>query len=103
MVQVHPRVCGEYAEDLDICDTNTGSPPRMRGILSDQHSDSLRFRFTPAYAGNISDSLQNVIMCQVHPRVCGEYYKSLEICVFFIGSPPRMRGICGGNVNAYYK
>ena len=51
----HPRVCGEQSVDL-FCEARVvGSPPRVRGtdILNPQRE--VRYRITPACAGNSKD------------------------------------------------
>ena len=50
-------------------------------------------RFTPAYAGNILGGRLPAWAKEVHPRVCGEYYRRLVLKPLTPGSPPRMRGI----------
>lgn len=48
---ITPRICGEKAELIEhICDY-WGSPPRMRGKVSDKHRTAMLVRITPAYAG----------------------------------------------------
>ena len=54
--------------------------------------DSLH-RFNPAYAGNISTSIYYILLYQVQPRVCGEYWYDWFWGLWTIGSTPRMRGI----------
>ena len=93
IIQVHPRVCGEYSVEPLITVYPPGSPPRMRGISSHRCPCFRHQRFTPAYAGNIiafGNILQTI---WVHPRVCGEYFIIGFIFAFILGSPPRMRGI----------
>ena len=89
----HPRVCGEYAQSRTRAAASPGSPPRMRGIC---RSDERRINFsgiTPAYAGNIVKDADFLDPDEDHPRVCGEYEMPVASDTFFLGSPPRMRGI----------
>ena len=51
--QVHPRVCGEYDRTAMCVILITGSPPRMRGISNKTAQYITKYRFTPAYAGNM--------------------------------------------------
>ena len=52
VIQDHPRLCGEY-QLVDLQRYNRkGSPPPVRGILSDNNSFKVRLRITPACAGN---------------------------------------------------
>ena len=54
----HPRVCGEYvAADVKPV-IWSGSPPRVRGILTTKNAARFFFRITPACAGNTSTSFQ---------------------------------------------
>ncbi len=70
-----------------------GSPPRLRGILQQGRLPSDIFRFTPAPAGNTASMTLIPLYPPVHPRACGEYARSRTLGPFFIGSPPRLRGI----------
>ena len=47
----HPRVCGENLDELCKKRCRRGSPPRMRGKLSDLRSSCYSPGITPAYAG----------------------------------------------------
>ena len=88
----HPRVCGEKVGPVGCVSGWLGSPPRMRGKVSQPHYSTGRGGITPAYAGK--SPLRAVFWCRHrdHPRVCGE--KSLAFWHFWrcTGSPPRMRG-----------
>ena len=53
LIQVHPRIRGEYPLLLKGTTISAGSPPHTRGI-SNLYADKWHHnRFTPAYAGNI--------------------------------------------------
>ena len=73
--QDHPRVCGEYQNPNVIHPTNSGSPPRVRGILSGNVLGASAGRITPACAGNTQYRQYPCAYCGDHPRVCGEYTK----------------------------
>ena len=47
----HPRVCGEKSCSFIIKPINMGSPPRMRGKVSDLAIAGAKAGITPAYAG----------------------------------------------------
>ena len=47
----HPRVCGEKRYSIQRIGKGTGSPPRMRGKVSQRELKADRDRITPAYAG----------------------------------------------------
>ena len=88
----HPRVCGEKkianSDELAV----EGSPPRMRGKVLKNRVKSGQPRITPAYAGKRTDDKRRKILCQDHPRVCGEKPTVPAVGTFLAGSPPRMRG-----------
>ena len=88
----HPRVCGEKEAPLTQERVHVGSPPRMRGKVSELRSQNEAAGITPAYAGKSSEDTRRSGTNGDHPRVCGE--KSFENGVkgYFEGSPPRMRG-----------
>ena len=71
----HPRVCGEYKDDLLHREQQAGSPPRVRGI---RWHDQRRVRcggITPTCAGNTGMFFLGCAAFRDHPRVCGEYLK----------------------------
>ena len=72
-----------------------GSTPRMRGISRICPTASTKFRFNPAYAGNIQIRRFFPMQQQVQPRVCGEYFLLVFHDIVIFGSTPRMRGILG--------
>ena len=48
-------------------------------------------RITPACAG-ITEVIHNyAIICEDHPRVCGNYFYTGTVDNLWIGSPPRVR------------
>ena len=71
-VEDHPRACGENAR-IKPCDCmRPGSPPRVRGKLSDCCASALHRRITPARAGKTPRTLVHIRRRQDHPRACGE-------------------------------
>ena len=72
LVQDHPRLCGEKTDAIKTDDIGVGSPPPMRGKVSQQSVRKPHSGITPAYAGK-------------SPIV----HTSSGI---FEGSPPPMRG-----------
>ena len=91
-VQDHPRACGENLRARVRLLPILGSPPRMRGKRTLLPASTLHDRITPAHAGktiaasNISPSVQD------HPRACGENAFLANLSRLRPGSPPRMRG-----------
>ena len=91
----HPRVCGEkYPGSTDPKD-RWGSPPRMRGKVSDFTYRTFATRITPAYAGKSRPDFPDLRPAWDHPRICGEKSNSV-ICVLPFWDHPR---ICGEKLN----
>ena len=88
----HPRVCGEKCGTQARAEGPPGSPPRMRGKVTETAVKAPACRITPAYAGKRGPLHQSRLHTRDHPRVCGE--KLLGVCRnrCRVGSPPRMRG-----------
>ena len=91
----HPRVCGEKRYSIQRIGKGTGSPPRMRGKVSQRELKADRDRITPAYAGKRFISASNTLYSRDHPRVCGEKRNQKGRSSASSGSPPRMRGKVG--------
>ena len=89
----HPRACGEYPFTNPPATQYWGSPPRMRGILSNLDENDLQVRITPAHAGNTRRERLFLEIRWDHPRACGEYAFCCMRLAPGTGSPPRMRGI----------
>ena len=49
-------------------------------------------RITPAYAGKSSIADPHQVLCQDHPRLCGEKQRVEIVTGSRAGSPPPMRG-----------
>ena len=88
----HPRGCGENLPTGRRGCSGKGSPPRMRGKLSEAASEDEQGRITPADAGKTSFLLHLYGYTKDHPRGCGENFCGLSSTEQNIGSPPRMRG-----------
>ena len=89
----HPRVCGAYGEHLYFNECETGSPPRVRGILDLFKYASKFYGITPACAGHTCMGACLSRCRGDHPRVCGAYLMFLPPSHPLPGSPPRVRGI----------
>ena len=89
----HPRACGEYLTTSILNVPLLGSPPRMRGILSQAAREEQRQGITPAHAGNTTCRRSCRPRRGDHPRACGEYSPWPPPSTVVPGSPPRMRGI----------
>ena len=91
-IEDHPRVCGEKLSGCVWQQACAGSPPRMRGKVSQPHYSTGRGGITPAYAGKRSGMLFHKGVVRDHPRVCGEKLRAFSNFGSLPGSPPRMRG-----------
>ena len=69
-----------------------GSPPRLRGTLKNRPERRLRFRITPAPAGNTVFPRSSRWLVKDHPRACGEHCLRAPLEFLMTGSPPRLRG-----------
>ena len=92
----HPRVCGDYLNNLDDATVTLGSPPRVRGLRPASAGADGRRRITPACAGTTCTSRTRSGHPRDHPRVCGDYLFSSTFSHTIQGSPPRVRGLPGG-------
>ena len=89
----HPRLRGEYFSTRIWNDTQKGSPPLARGILSSAKTHILSAGITPACAGNTLSSRSRPASHRDHPRLRGEYFFRTPCQPFMLGSPPLARGI----------
>ena len=55
-------------------------------------------RITPAYAGKSMGYGGQRLICEDHPRVCGEKAMLGRVQTTGLGSPPRVRGKAAGGV-----
>jgi len=95
---VHPRACGERAEELKGQLGDRGSSPRLRGTRKTHRRACPGLRFIPAPAGNALpiDSVADLL--SVHPRACGERSAGRSTPGGYSGSSPRLRGTLMGNL-----
>ena len=89
---VHPRACGEHAQQGYDRVANDGSSPRLRGTPMVLSINSRKTRFIPAPAGNTSRKRSPDFPRAVHPRACGEHMKTSRLITLETGSSPRLRG-----------
>ena len=89
---VHPRVCGEHIKRGFYGLAETGSSPRVRGTRGTFEEHEMAARFIPACAGNTPTAPHRTTATAVHPRVCGEHYRTLTRAGSRSGSSPRVRG-----------
>ena len=88
----HPRGCGENLRWTIQHISQSGSPPRMRGKLSELEEGTKEAGITPADAGKTCQCGRVDGGAQDHPRGCGENPKVTCFLGMAAGSPPRMRG-----------
>ena len=88
----HPRLCGEKGNTVHWYETLKGSPPPMRGKVTNAVYGSQTGRITPAYAGKSSQHLLCHQVGRDHPRLCGEKPEQVHALINNPGSPPPMRG-----------
>ena len=89
---VHPRACGDNAWVQFHDEGPSGSPPRVRGQFLAGAGERASDRFTPARAGTIAHSADDLCLVPVHPRACGDNGSSGAVSHQVDGSPPRVRG-----------
>ena len=88
----HPRVCGEKFLPSPKLMASLGSPPHMRGKVTQWLAGIRIVGITPAYAGKSRSVSWTPTVVRDHPRVCGEKFQSPATACNRLGSPPRMRG-----------
>ena len=71
----HPRVCGEKIIAQNGLLTLIGSPPRVRGKDMTTAARCICYGITPACAGKSPTTVCARVLCEDHPRVCGEKTK----------------------------
>jgi len=71
-VAVHPHVCGEKSDIIALHVPIGGSSPRVWGKAQNSGGVSGCDRFIPTCVGKSDNSWLLIIICTVHPHVCGE-------------------------------
>ena len=94
--QDHPRTCGEQRSFPVVADVVAGSPPHMRGTVSQSDARQRRSGITPAHAGNRCLLHPSQGLAGDHPRTCGEQSNYNQNMEWIKGSPPHMRGTATG-------
>ena len=94
----HPRMCGEKSASKTEAEAALGSPPHVRGKVSEQISALSVSRITPACAGKSQKTLVKIPILKDHPRMCGEKAPCPPIAERTGGSPPHVRGKVDINV-----
>ena len=76
---------------LEPCKPPVESSPRMQGALPSTENHSKHYRIIPANAGSTIPTPIHDLVCQDHPRGCGEHASTRPLSAS-LGSSPRMRG-----------
>ena len=74
------------------CKPPVESSPRMQGALPSTENHSKHYRIIPANAGSTIPTPIHDLVCQDHPRGCGEHALKDTVSFACSGSSPRMRG-----------
>ncbi len=90
---VHPHACGEYIFAEVVCENDSGSSPRVWGILFPDGDMQPLPRFIPTRVGNTFAHGLTVLVRTVHPHACGEYRQCQHESSPDQGSSPRVWGI----------
>ena len=88
----HPRMCGEKTKPQRVAPPKLGSPPHVRGKVSQFVDGCACHGITPACAGKRGFRSNQPVYPRDHPRVCGEKRFNRDQTILTTGSPPRMRG-----------
>ena len=94
-------MCGENRISTGILQRALGSPPRVRGKLSQNSFPIASCRITPACAGKTHPDQLRYGLILDHPRVCGENTGSPVFSTRELGSPPRVRGKLGLDIEEF--
>ena len=84
-------MCGKNVRLMSWVSNKLGSPPRVREKLHVLGERLSCIRITPACAGKTLYSVTSNSLARDHPRVCGKNHNLARLCLFFVGSPPRVR------------
>ena len=84
-------MCGNYALSKTNTPMLTGSPPRVRELLTPAGIRRVESWITPACAGITYIDKRFNESAEDHPRVCGNYHLDNLVLARTEGSPPRVR------------
>ena len=88
---VHPRLRGKLFLQKKTRYLAGGSSPLTRETPGKLRSTDAQTRFIPAYAGNSSNRLKDVLGLEVHPRLRGKLLETEALSRADIGSSPLTR------------
>ena len=90
--QDHPRMCGEKTKPQRVAPPKLGSPPHVRGKVSQFVDGCACHGITPACAGKRGFRSNQPVYPRDHPRMCGEKTHKDMTTEDNMGSPPHVRG-----------
>ena len=93
---VHPRMCGEHFDVVQMEQDLDDSSLHVRGTPGDGGPAALGVRFIPACAGNTEGFELCRYLHPVHPRMCGEHVEAGAVLGASTGSSPHVRGTLAG-------
>ena len=70
--KAHPRICGDHSLSDPALRIIMDSHPRIRERLNTICASFHQNGFIPAYAGTISSFVPQMLLYQIHPRICGD-------------------------------
>ena len=73
----HPRMCGEKTKPQRVAPPKLGSPPHVRGKVSQFVDGCACHGITPACAGKRGFRSNQPVYPRDHPRMCGEKTKKI--------------------------
>ena len=88
----HPRMCGEKTKPQRVAPPKLGSPPHVRGKVSQFVDGCACHGITPACAGKRGFRSNQPVYPRDHPRMCGEKLVCAFQVLHYLGSPPHVRG-----------
>ena len=88
----HPRMCGEKTKPQRVAPPKLGSPPHVRGKVSQFVDGCACHGITPACAGKRGFRSNQPVYPRDHPRMCGEKIDLRITQKGIEGSPPHVRG-----------
>ena len=92
-MRAYPRGCGEWRSARWRIRRPKGLPPRVRGMVLVGNQGCKESRLTPAGAGNGDSSKPRCRRTRAYPRGCGEWIHLVRLPCYFLGLPPRVRGM----------
>ena len=87
----HPRMCGKDRPAAGRNEQRAGSPPHVRERLPSMPIRKSKARITPACAGKTVQDIEDTVVWEDHPRMCGKDLRPVTAANSLRGSPPHVR------------